>query len=432
MKILFLIKNSGVEKTTGFLEVIRELSERGVDIHIVFASQPKSYIQERYYSGAINVRVDVLEIINGRENIVSSLKKYIRKNRTVEKIIWLVFSSVMRCGFWIKKRINRHNNEFIFREFLSPATLGFVPQEEYNYVWTIDEYGLLWAEWINQHSEIKYKLVHHSLELFWEHFSLPSHKYGKYFKEYELFEKARTVLYKNDIIIIQDEARWNVLCQYTGIDHRREKSLLPVSIGDYTVGNSGSMFQELNIERDKKILFYPTCIMPTRGCVELLKMSKQLDDRFTTVIHGFVAIQSYLEKLEKITPLSTNVIISNTTLDYQELLNMHQDVWCVFLYYGEEDNNNKYIVNASNKLVMALQAGKPIIAVGNQMLAGLCVEYGCGIAISGWVEKEFVNAVYALEQNYDFYCKNARRCYAERYNIKPYADKIYDRLLAGI
>lgn len=110
---------------------------------------------------------------------------------------------------------------------------------------------------------------------------------------------------------------------------------------------------------------------------------------------------------------------------------MHNDVWCVFLYYGEKDDNNKYIVNSSNKLVMALQAGKPIITVGNQTLARLCSEYECGIALNSWVETEFVDAVRRLEQDYDFYCKNARRCYEERFCIKPYADGIYDKLLTG-
>ena len=188
----------------------------------------------------------------------------------------------------------------------------------------------------------------------------------------------------------------------------------------------------MHIERNKKIIFYPAIIAPERGNLELVRMTQWLDDRFVTVLHAFTGIQnSYLTKIKKAISFPDKIVISITTLQYQQLVDMHSDVWCVFLYYGEKDNNDKYIVNSSNKLVMALQAGKPIITIGNQTLARLCLDYECGIALSGWVETEFADAISKLEKNYEYYCRNARQCYEERFDIKLYADQIYDKLLVG-
>lgn len=432
MKILFLLKNPNVEKTTVFIETVKALVERGAEAHIVIANQPKNYIPEQYYDAEPKITSNILDIEDNVQTGFGSLKDFIRKYSWVEKIAWLLVNFVGQWIFYIKYKADRKNGDLAFEEFLTPSMREFEPQQSYDYIWTIDEYGLLWAEWINRHSDIKYKIVHHSVELYWEHYSLPTHKHWQYFKLYALFEKAREILQDARAIIVQDESRWKVLCTYTGLDDKREKFLWPVSMKSYQGNIFGDIYEKMNIDRDKKIIFYPTLIAPRRGCVELVKMTQQLDSQFITVLHGFIVLQDYLKKIKEIVSNPDKVIISNTTLDYEKLVNMHYDVWCVFLCYGESDNNNKYIVNSSNKLVMALQAGKPIITIGNQTLAELCSEYECGIAISKWEITEFVNAVYELEKKYSLYCENARRCYEERFSIEQYADEVYSKLVNGI
>lgn len=431
MKILFPIQNLGVEKTTIFIETVKALSERGAEIHLVIANQPERYVRESYYDKAQNIKVDVLESVDDSIGAVGGLKKLIKQYRITERVGWVIFSFFVQWRFWINCKLNRKNSDYIFETFLSAAMRNFEPKEQYDYIWTTDEYSLLWAEWINRHAESKCKIVHHSYELYWEHYSLPTRKTWKHFEHYALFEEARQILQKVEMIIIQDEERWNALCKYTGLKREREKYFCPLSIKDYSHNVSGSIYKEMNVDRSKKIIFYPTFIAPERGILELVRMARQLNDDYVTVLHGFSAVSYYLEKIKKDISSTNNVVISNVTLQYQQLIDMHSDVWCVFLCYGEEDDNNKYIVNSSNKLVMALQAGKPIITLGNQSLVQLCMEYECGIAINGWGE-EFADAVHELEKNYDFYCKNARKCYEERFNIKPYADQIYDRLLTRV
>lgn len=432
MKILFLLKNSGVEKTTVFIEVIKMLVDRGTDINIIVANRPQNYVEESYYIDEPAVRECILNITENKASYSSRLKSFIRKYKVMEKITWTIYNFILQWGLWIRVKANRNNDETVLEEFLTPSMRNFKPKEYYDYIWTVDEFGLLWAEWINLHSETKYKIVHHSLELRWEHYFLQAHKSWQYIKQSFMYEKACTILKKTEIDIIQDESRWKILCRYTGLDENSEKILFPVSIKDYQSELVITSYKKKNINADKKIVFYPTRIGSNRGCAELINMSKELDENFVTVIHGSAGDQDYISKIQNDVLSSSNVIISNTTLDYNELINIHQDVWCVFLYYSEIDYNNKYIVNSSNKLVMALQAGKPIITLGNKTLADLCAEYGCGIAINSWSEKEFAVAVNDMEKNYDFYCKNARRCYEERFNIELYAEELYNKLLSKI
>ena len=119
-------------------------------------------------------------------------------------------------------------------------------------------------------------------------------------------------------------------------------------------------------------------------------------------------------------------------MSYDELLKAHKDVWCVFLCYGENDNNNKYIVNSSNKLVMALQAGKPIIVIGNRNLADFCNEYQCGVGLKDWSKVELEKALAKLEKDYEMYCENARRCYETRFDISLFIRDVYSKMSKGI
>lgn len=429
MKLIWLLKDAGTEKSSTVLELIRALVDKGVTIHLVIANQPINYVKERYYYDCPNIQVEVLNETRNHKSGVGKLKDVIRKSYTMEAICQMFVSTVTGFLFWIKKKLHEKDNEFAFGEFLDAAMRGYKIRGSYDYILTTDENGLLWAEWLNKNNDYNYKIIYYCLELYWEHYLRVKRRRLALARNYLLFETAKQVLYKTKIIIIQDELRWKVLCKYTGIDSRLEKILVPISIKNYTVCNGTLLHDTFGLEKKKKIIFYPTLLSPRRGCDELIKMTKSLGEDYCTIIHGFAAVPGYVERIKKSHVLSSNVIISKSSFDYEELLIMHQDVWCLFLYYGESDNNDKYIVHSSNKLTMGLWAGKPIITVGNRMLADLCSSYNCGKSIDTWSESEFAHAVTEIEKNYALYCKNARKCYEEVFDIDLYADRIYDKLV---
>lgn len=432
MKILFLLRSSGVEKSTAFIEIVKALTERNVRIDLVIGSCENGSKLDGYYLSNPNISVKILNIIEKSQDHIQSNRieciKNILKKLGLLEIVCDIPKIKQRYKFICNQKKAKSDSQYAFETFLSSPIRNYCINDEYDYIWTTDEYGLLWAEWINQTSDKKHKIIHHSLELYWEHYSLQKKKVWKYYREYLLFEEARKILLKANIILIQDEARWNVLVQYTGLDKKREKVIFPLSMKDYKSSKDLILHNKLSIDKEQRIIFYPTLLAPKRGCLKLVKAVKQLDKKYVTIIHGFSSSRGFVQKLKKSITDFNQVRISNTSFEYQELVDMHQDVWCVFLYYGESDNNDRFIANSSNKLVMSLQAGKPIITIGNQMLADLCKEYGCGIALKSWSEQEFASAIREIEKNYDLYCQNARKCFVERYDINLYANTLYSKL----
>lgn len=426
MKILFLIVNANIINTTAFIEIVKTLVLKGSEMHIVLSSKSNESMIEEYYLGQPAISIEVLETRKSERKEVRFLKNFIRKNRTIEKVCTYGYEFIEHLKFWM---ISRKKNYGIF---LSEPMKNFSIKEKYDYMWVTDETGLLWAKWINNHSKREYKIVYHCLELYWEHYCFPQEKKWCFLNQYMLFEEARQVLESVFLIIIQDVNRWKVLCKYTGLKENTNKVLLPLSIRDYSITSKGLLYSNWNISKNKKIIFYPTLLAPKRGCEELMKVSTYLPDDFITVIHGFEARAGYIDRLEKYSKKSEKVRVSHSSLEYKKLLDIHKDIWCVFLCYGEADNNDRYIANSSNKLVMSLWAGKPILTLGNQMLAELCNEYGCGKSLNSWSKSDFLDAVNDLEMNYEKYSYNARRCYEKRFNIELYSENLYNKLSTGV
>lgn len=433
MNILFLFKNSGVERSPAVIEIIKVLTGRNIKVDLVLGSCDRNVAMEEYYLSDANVTVSVLSTTNkSEENSSWKLKESIKN--ILEKIGLLEASCIVhqylqRYKFLNDQKKAKSNLQYAFDVFLTSSMKNFHIKDHYDYIWTVDEYGLLWAEWLNQRRNQRIKIIHHSLELYWEHFSLQKHREWRYYREYLLFEEARKILIKTDIILIQDEARWKVLAQYTGLRKEREKIIFPLSMKDYKNITTNLLYKIFKLKEKKKIIFYPTLIAPKRGCLGLVKLVNQLDKEYAAIIHGFCSTRGYVQEIERIISDPEQIIISETMLDYQELTDMHQDIWCVFLCYGEKCNNDRFIANSSNKLVMSLQAGKPIITIGNQMLADLCNEYMCGKALKSWSQHEFKLAVEEMDKNYDLYCQNARKCFQERFDINLYAGGLFNKLV---
>lgn len=430
MKILALIHFSGIEKQTAYIEVIKTLIEKGIKVDLVIANQEKDYVYEDYYLNQDNIRLYILQSGKKKKNRIKELmKKVIHQNKWVEHIYVAFFSLYKICCFELKRKYRNRDQRSAYDIFLNECEREYKMSEDYDYIWVQDVYGLLWADWLNKGNKEKSKIVYHCLELYWENYLLQKKKKWKYSMEYSLYEAAQKILLKVSFILIQDEIRWKVLCKYTGVPENFNKVIFPVAIHDYDKCTKGDLFNSLGIGKNKKIIFYPTYFAPKRGCIELSEVAEGLDDDYMVVMHGFIGISGYADKIRKKYQKSSKIRISSVELGYQDLLNIHRDVWCIFLYYGESNYNDRFIANSSNKLAMGLQAGKPVITIGNKMLNNLCKEYNLGVALETWSKQEFRAAVDEIERHYIDYCANARKCYWERYDTSLYGDVLYKELL---
>lgn len=416
-KVMILIKNGYETNASDFIEVIKMFLLNGIKIHLAVA-EVEGELDDYYKSS--DVDVEVLDIKNGKKGFLELLKNVIRNNKVVCDICFYLFTFIKNIIFIWKYKNAQDKKVFVTNSFLTPKMRMYIPQENYDFVWVHDEKGLLWAECIKKEHNLQCPVVYHCVELYWEHFLCQKNRKINYYSQYVLFEYARKILMNTALIVIQDKDRWDVLCRYTGASEKKYV-FFPVSMYDYN----------LKIEKYNtisKVIYYPTIIAEKRRCLELIRIFKCIKMKDLKLeIHGIHADPGYL-KLLKRERLSDRIVLSNFAMSYEDLIKKHREIWCVFIYYGEEDDNDKYVVNSSNKIAMALQAGKPIISIGNYRISEMCKEFGCGIALKEWNVKEFESAVRLLNSNYEKFCRQARKCYEAKYNASNY----YEDVLKGM
>lgn len=417
-KVLILINNAYETNSSDFIEIIQMFLLNDIKVHLVIAKAERP-LDEFYKEKGIEI--EILSSQSNERDSLAFLKNIVRNNKIICNICCYLLALAKNIIFKYKYKSAPDKEKFAARTFLSQEMLQYVPKEEYDYIWVHDEIGLIWAEYMRREHSLRCPIIYHCIELYWEHFLLQKRRKIVYYNQYILFEHASKALVNADLVVIQDGARWNVLCEYTGISEKRH-AFFPVSLYDYDLD------EEKQITKSK-VIYYPTMIAAKRGCIELIDMFKGVkDSKYQLEIHGIHADPGYINQLSKI-KLSDNVVISNCAMSYNSLLQKHQQVWCVFIYYTEEDNNNKYITNSSNKIAMALQAGKPIIAIGNHLVGELCKKYGCGIALEKWDVEQFRQAVISLDKDYTAFCQRARKCYEERYDASKFYANILDAMM---
>ena len=424
--ILILLKHSGVEKTSAFLEIVKILNDKNIHVDVIVASSSDD--TDSYYYNADNITYTVLN----KTRIVSIEKKYYKKFKQTFLCQLMIKSYAYFKLFrkWLKyMHLCRSDSRNSYTYFLNDSMKKYRTNKKYDYIWVVDEYGLLWAKYLFEKCNISSKVIYHCLELYWENYPQGKKNHWKEFEGAELIQEARRALENVELVIIQDEMRWKVLREYTGLPEKMRKIFFPVSIYDYKFDNDRINDTKVVLKDGMKSIFYPTLLEEKRGCIRLVHMAEDLGKEFEVVIHGFSGDRQYIEKIKRLAQNNSAFSFSNYSLNYEELLILHQKIWCVFLYYGEENNNDAYIANSSNKLVMALQAGKPIITIGNHSLHILCEEYKCGISLRTWSKEELNRAVNILKDNYYEYSENAYRCYKERFDSKLYADNLLQEIL---
>lgn len=423
MRGLILLKTGGLEKQTAFLEIIKVLCKKRFFFDIIIANQNALYEDEDFYLGNPNINLKVLNTLetssqkNEKKKKWKSIRVFLEGTKAFRAFKW--------CKYKIKKKRMNNDEEFPYYLLLSETMRDFRPERQYDYIWVCDETGLLWAEWLNQKMSWQFPVVYHCLELYWENYVPEEQIKWENYLEKELYHAAKGIIVKTNLIIIQDQDRWNVLCECTGIDKDKAHAFFPVSIEDYDVMSSHIIRDKFGIVEAGNIIFYPTLLAEKRKCLELICAAETLDDGYAVVLQGFIGEEKYVSKLKTHAQVPKSYI-SNEPLKYKDLLAIHRDIWCVFLYYEEDKKNDQYIVNASNKLAMALQAGKPIIAMGNKELALFCDKYMCGVVLKSWAG--FREAVNKLESEYEMYCRNARECYKKCFDVDIYLEELCGKI----
>ncbi len=314
----------------------------------------------------------------------------------------------------------KDSDQYLKDNFLNNEMLECM-LKDYDYIIACDEISLFWAFFLlKSHTE---KIIYHSYELYWEKYLY--HSKIQDVKNYILYRRCTDIMKELQMIIIQDEERWNSLCKYTGVDKYARHFLWPIT----EKGRPCEIVNQAdaNLVSHEVSVLYLTAILRKRKVLDLCKAFSKVSCG-TLCIHGGIGENYTKHKLEKLSRLCDNVDYSKDFLSHDELVRLVDHSSIVFLYYDESDDNNTYICHASNKLALALERGKPLIVMGNSNLTKLCRENECGVSIRTLSPQMIERAIHTIMENYDYYCKNSRKLFLQEYDSILYIDSFYHEL----
>ncbi|MDM9379628.1 hypothetical protein QUB80_02785 [Chlorogloeopsis sp. ULAP01] len=240
---------------------------------------------------------------------------------------------------------------------------------------------------------------------------------------------------KAESIIIQDKDRFKSLCSYNKFQHHKVFYLpnSSSSIDDDVyqcindVDNSNYFRNKFNLSKDK----FP-CIVLQAGMINDMVFSKEIAYAFNYIDNGSALVfhererrdirEPYIKYLKETN--SKNLFLSLDPLPFEEIYKVFTSATIGLAFYREVDDNFSQIAKASGKLSFYLRYGRPVIVNSLKSLSELVQKYKIGVVIQNPSEPaEIASAIKQILDNYDFYCKNARICFAEEFDfanqVKP-------------
>ena len=241
----------------------------------------------------------------------------------------------------------------------------FYLKEKYDLIIGVDRLGLIWANCLSKRFKSPYALI--SYEIFFRR------ETSKLFKIPEI--KASKGI---SFAVVQDDKRAEKLSEENKIE--KEKMIqIPVSSSfSKPYKKNMSLYQELGIPLDKKILIFIGSVAKWTCIDKILSQLRRFPDSWVLVLHdGYGKVRSKINSMMvelNLDPISISgkLYYSNlklpTTEDMYHLLHSADLGFCAYyptysnIYTGD---NVKYIGLASGKATTYLQHGLPIVTISD-------------------------------------------------------------------
>lgn len=226
--------------------------------------------------------------------------------------------------------------------------------------------------------------------------------------------------------IIQDEERARILAE----DNRvaMEKVFyVPVGMLGERIEEKGRYFHRMfSLPDTERVLLQFGAIHPRRQSDRIAKMSADLPDGWTLVMHGFVDRKIHDTVLAMADPSKVRLSRTLVALDDLPQVVASADVGLVFY---TDDNLNDYNTGlASDKMARHMQCGTPVITCDFPGFRKVLHRYGCGAAVAD--PADIPRALAGIAADYDRFAKGARRAYGACYRydsrFKPVLDYLYE------
>lgn len=192
-------------------------------------------------------------------------------------------------------------------------------------------------------------------------------------------------------------------------------------------GRSDYLREMFAIGPDKKILLNAGGFASWTMCLELAEAANNWGDDLVLVLHSSrrYVDAAYLDRIKR-AARSEKVYISLNPVDWEKVPDLIASADIGLVFYEGTDPNVLEIGRSSNKLVQYLQVGLPIIAIDFPSLNELIRECRCGETTGD--PNEIEGLARQILSDYSAYRKHSFECYAERYNITRYFDRVLEKI----
>ena len=230
---------------------------------------------------------------------------------------------------------------------------------------------------------------------------------------------------KSQCVIVQDEDRFNTLCEYNKYQHPKVFYLPNSPTSSTSLSKEVQLknyFREIfNLSEEK---FY--CIILQAGMIQDAVFSKELAQAFVSINKGYALIfhdreqrqsdDPYIKSLKQIN--SKNLFLSLKPLPYEKIERIYTSATIGLAFYRNLDNNFSQISKASGKISHYLKYGVPLLVNNLESLSKLVEQYNVGIVIKDPLNSlEIESAIEKILKDYSYYSKNATICFEEQFNF---------------
>ncbi|UZQ55229.1 hypothetical protein OOK60_03900 [Trichothermofontia sichuanensis B231] len=265
----------------------------------------------------------------------------------------------------------------------------------------------------------KQKMIYLSLEL-----NEPS-KYKNIANFLYRFENEALKL--SELILIQDQDRFQVLSSYHNISNK-QVIYLPNSLlindknNNCTLDHQNYFRNIFNLSEEDwpYLILHAGAIAQEFFSYEIAYAFSKLDQPYALIFHERKQRSHKESQILNIKKLnSKNMFLSLNPVDLSELYMIYSSAHIGLAFYRNDINENySQIVKASGKLAEYLKYGKPVIVNDIPSLSKIVCQYGIGqIVKDPSSEVEFETAIATILADYDNYSKRALYCYQCEFDV---------------
>jgi glycosyltransferase involved in cell wall biosynthesis len=269
----------------------------------------------------------------------------------------------------------------------------------------------------------KKPVFYYSLELY-----LRNDHFGLYYPE-TLMNKERRYISDISGLIIQSAEKESFFRKDYKLPEHIPSFLLPVTYkGPAVLEKSAFLRNSYNIPIGKKIALHLGGIADWFGCIEIMRIFKDLKD-WVLFFQGYPDSE-YLKKIKNTIEEEQliNIIFSTELYDDIESLTpviMSSDIGIA--WYKDISIGFRTAGHSSGKIPAYMRCGLPVIAKKYQSTLEAIAAPGCGLCIDNF--QDFPQAINTIETNYSCFSQAALQEYNKTYRFENYESQLTTFLL---